>query len=427
MNRFIAACAALLAAGLAFGQEIHLKEGGGLRWWKGNTHTHTLWSDGDAAPEYVVAWFKDKGYDFLSLTEHNTLATSERWLACGEGTKIPDKHLDELRAAFGAQWVEVRGEGDKREMRLKTLPELAARFEEPGEFLLVWGEEITNLQPNVHINGINVRENIAPLSGGAVGFAIERNVKAVGEQASRLGLPMFAHLNHPNWGKVTMSAEDILESESVMFFEVFNGHGGVRNWGSEELHLQPTDRLWDIMLAVRLANGRPVIRAMATDDSHEYFEPKPGDTSPGRGWSMVLAPELTPNAIAQAIIDGKYYATTGVLIDEIHSDGKSLRVAIRAEEGVTYTTRFIGTPKDADLTPEPVLDAEGKAISGVTGNYGEAVGMTLHETADTTAVYAFTGAERYVRVKITSSKDHPNPFREGDKEMAWVQPVIPAP
>jgi hypothetical protein len=24
------------------------------RWWKGNTHTHTLWSDGDGAPELVV-------------------------------------------------------------------------------------------------------------------------------------------------------------------------------------------------------------------------------------------------------------------------------------------------------------------------------------------------------------------------------------
>lgn len=426
MNRIIAACAALLSAGLSSAQEIHLKEGDGLRWWKGNTHTHTLWSDGDAAPEYVVAWFKEKGYDFLSLTEHNTLATSERWLAYGEGTRISEAHIDELRTAFGDQWVDVRGEGDKREMRLKTLTELAERFEEPGEFLLVWGEEITNLQPSVHMNGINVRENIAPLGGGTIGYAIERNVQAVNAQSAELGLPMFAHLNHPNWG-AAMSAEDILESESVMFFEVFNGHGGVRNWGSEEKHLRPTDTIWDIMLAVRLANGRPVIRGMATDDSHEYFDPKPGDTSPGRGWSMVLAPELTPNAIAHAIMEGKYYATTGVLIDEIHADGKSLRVAIRPEEGVTYTTQFIGTSKDADLTPEPVLDAEGKPIAGVTGNYDKAVGMVLHETSDTTAVYTFTGNERYVRVKITSSEDHPNPFREGDKEMAWVQPVVVLP
>lgn len=25
-------------------------------WYKGNTHTHSLWSDGDAAPETAVGW-----------------------------------------------------------------------------------------------------------------------------------------------------------------------------------------------------------------------------------------------------------------------------------------------------------------------------------------------------------------------------------
>ena len=29
----------------------------GLRWLKGNTHTHTIWSDGDAPPEQVVEYY----------------------------------------------------------------------------------------------------------------------------------------------------------------------------------------------------------------------------------------------------------------------------------------------------------------------------------------------------------------------------------
>ena len=32
-------------------------------WYRGNMHTHSLWSDGDAAPEAVVAWYKANGYD----------------------------------------------------------------------------------------------------------------------------------------------------------------------------------------------------------------------------------------------------------------------------------------------------------------------------------------------------------------------------
>ena len=32
------------------------------RWWKGNLHTHTLWSDGDDYPEMVLDWYKSRGY-----------------------------------------------------------------------------------------------------------------------------------------------------------------------------------------------------------------------------------------------------------------------------------------------------------------------------------------------------------------------------
>ena len=44
------------------------------RWYKGNLHTHTLWSDGNHFPEMVVDWYASRGYDFLALTDHNIVA-----------------------------------------------------------------------------------------------------------------------------------------------------------------------------------------------------------------------------------------------------------------------------------------------------------------------------------------------------------------
>ena len=32
------------------------------RWYKGNTHAHTLWDNGDALPEEVASWYRDRGY-----------------------------------------------------------------------------------------------------------------------------------------------------------------------------------------------------------------------------------------------------------------------------------------------------------------------------------------------------------------------------
>src|SRR6516162_10573529 len=53
---------------------------GTLKWFKGNIHTHTLWSDGDDYPEMVALWYKERGYDFLSFSDHNTLLNRERWI-----------------------------------------------------------------------------------------------------------------------------------------------------------------------------------------------------------------------------------------------------------------------------------------------------------------------------------------------------------
>lgn len=49
------------------------------KWWRGNLHTHTLWSDGDDYPEVVAKWYKDNGYHFLALSDHNIFQNSERW------------------------------------------------------------------------------------------------------------------------------------------------------------------------------------------------------------------------------------------------------------------------------------------------------------------------------------------------------------
>ena len=44
-------------------------------WFKGNLHTHTLNSDGDSTPDDVVRWYREHGYNFVMLTDHNYLTS----------------------------------------------------------------------------------------------------------------------------------------------------------------------------------------------------------------------------------------------------------------------------------------------------------------------------------------------------------------
>ena len=77
-------------------------------WLKGNTHTHTTESDGDSPPEVVARWYRDHGYDFLVLSDHNVLLDplTLRHLVDSTFFLIPG---EEVTSSFGSAPVHVNG------------------------------------------------------------------------------------------------------------------------------------------------------------------------------------------------------------------------------------------------------------------------------------------------------------------------------
>src|SRR5262249_43140825 len=160
---------------------------------------------------------------------------------------------------------------------------------------------------------------------------------------------------------------------------------------------------------------------LATDDAHVYHSFGVGKVNPGRGWVMVRAPYLSAEAVVRALEAGDFYASSGVTLTDVRKDGGRLTLAIQPEPGVTYTTRFIATPRDARLTSAPRKDAEGKPLP-VTQAYSAEVGKVVAESKSLEPSYQLTGRELYVRAKVISTKAHPNPYQKGDVEVAWTQP-----
>jgi hypothetical protein len=395
------------------------------RWWKGNLHTHSLWSDGDDYPEMIVEWYKTNGYHFLGLSDHNILLAGQKWIDA-TNNKGGAGALEKYLRRFGPGWVEQRDRKGTNQVRLKALSEFGKLFEEPGRFLLIPSEEITDqhLTAPVHMNATNVRELIKPRGGSNVFDVMQRNVDAVLEQRRRTGQPMFPHLNHPNfgWG---VTAEELMRVQGERFFEVYNGHPLVHNEG-DRTHAG-TDPVWDILLAWRLAvlNLEPVF-ALAVDDAHNYHVRAGTNSNPGRGWVMVRAPRLTPEAIVQAMESGDFYATSGVRLSDVRRDGNRYEIDIEAEPGVEYTTQFIGTRRGFDRTHEPVRTANGEALR-VTHRYSADVGQVLAEVHGVRSGYSLQGDEIYVRARVVSSRLKANPYVKGEFERAWTQPLAPKP
>ncbi len=412
----------LAVCGLAASAVLSAAEEG--RWYKGNLHTHTFWSDGDDFPEMVAGWYKDRGYDFLALSDHNILSDHEKWLKVNKA-KTGAVALDKYLRRFGREWVSVRGEGMDKEVRLRTLAEIKPKLEEPEKFLLIPSEEITD--KNVHVNATNIRELILPdktldtTTSPQIIKALQHAFDAVHAQRVRTGVPMFAHLNHPNF-KWAITAEELMQIDHEQFFEVYNGHPTVNNPG-DELHAG-TERVWDIVLAERLGHlGKPVMYGLATDDSHNYHSTMPKASLSGRGWVMVKARQLDAASIVEAMEKGDFYASTGVELKTLQSGDGRIALEIKAEAGIEYVIEFIGTRKGYDRKTVAVKAADGSEPR-VTRKYSADVGTVLASVKGAKAEYVLKGDELYVRARVTSNKPMRSSPLGGEVEMAWTQPLV---
>lgn len=280
------------------------------RWYKGNTHTHTLNSDGDSTPDEVVRWYREHGYQFLVLTDHNFLTS-----------------VDALNALHGAD----------------------------EQFLVIKGEEVTDRfgKKAIHINGLNVSRLVEPQDGGSL---VERVQNNVNEIRAADGIP---HINHPNYAW-SITAADLQRVENYKLFEIYNGHPAVNNLGGGGL--PGLEEMWDMVLS----SGKEVY-GIAVDDAHHFKRPWDSAASrPGQGWVVVKASSLTPEAILTALESGNFYASTGVLLKDYSVDEN--RIVIDIDPGpewmqTRFLVQFIG--KDGKILQESF---ENQAIYEFSGN-----------------------------------------------------------
>ena len=236
--RFIITCILFFLFTASRGQDNQ------TRWYKGNTHTHSYWSDGNDFPEMIMDWYKSRGYDFIALSDHNILADTIKWKPIPKHP-FRQKRFEEYLEKFGKDWVVYREDSAGQiSVKLKTLAEYKPMFEEEGKFLIMQAEEISDSYSGkpLHIGAVNVRELVRPQGGSSVTDVLQRNLDAVYAQREKTGQPMFPHINHPNfiWA---IKLEDMIPLRGERFFEVYNGHPHVHNYGdSTEMGME---ELWD--------------------------------------------------------------------------------------------------------------------------------------------------------------------------------------
>lgn len=376
------------------------------RWWKGNLHTHSLWTDGGDFPEMIAAWYRDHGYNFLAITEHDMLQQGERWVdinAADPGWPYRNAStraaLPGYLAKFGDSWVQQKSAGAQQLVLLRGLADYRHLFERQDSFLLIMAEEITD-KGGAHLNAFHLSSAIQPRGGATTAERTSNNIAAVLEQRRATGRPIVSIVNHPNY-VWTLKAESIAAIPDARLFEVYNGHQ-LTNSAGDSVH-PDTDAMWDVMLTLRHERGGAPIYGVATDDAHEYRLERDSTAMPGRGWVMVRAERLTPELLLTALSAGDFYASTGVTLQDVRRSNTEISIAILPEANTTYKTQFIGTRRGSNAVGEVLAEVEGVA-----------------------ARYVFRGDERYVRARVTASRAHIDPITglPFGPQRAWVQPVF---
>jgi hypothetical protein len=282
--RLLAFCiiAATVTAPVA-AQRFETPSTAGMRWFKGNTHTHTLNTDGDSPPDTVVHWYKSRGYDFLVISDHDTLtdpATLRR-------------HVD-------------------------------------NTFILVPGEEVTGRFSGlpVHLTALGVSRIIKPVTSTSILATLQANIDAIRAAGAT---PL---INHPNY-RWAVNQSTLAIARDVKLFELYNAHPHTNNEGGGD---SPSmEEVWDFLLT----NGRRMY-GVASDDSHHFKEWSRAHVNPGKAWVMVRATQLDPAELVRSLEAGSFYSTTGITLDDVIVDATALELVIKQERDFKYRTEFIG-------------------------------------------------------------------------------------
>jgi len=317
----------------------------GPHWYRGNTHAHSINSDGDSSPDTVARWYREHGYNFLFITDHDHVTD-----------------VAPVNALLGA------------EERFLLLP---------GEEITQWGEDPG--RSSAHVNALFATALILPMglshcpgaltSCGAhapanmpLAETFQTNIAAIARQHG------IAQINHPNY-HWSVRPQDLYDIPDGSLLEIWNGQRRINNLGGDAGNgdLRPSAAgYWDILLS----RGK-IVWGVGSDDSHSFQPPdlyNPDRAPPGQAWIMVRAGRLSPRDIRHAMESGAFYASTGVAYSDIAVSGDAMSLRIQDQSGERFRTSFIGQD-----------------------------GRVLAEMAGTNPSYRFHGDETYVRAATMDS------------------------
>jgi len=263
--------------------------------YKANLHSHSTVSDGELTPEEMKKLYMDNGYSIIAYTDHNHFVThnelsDESFLALNGVENAADEH---------------------------GKPQF---FDRCCDICFISLSPDRKLHPFQNENNVIGDGEYSPFTPEYCTEDINAMIKTGTENG------FFATYNHPTWS--LEDYERYMSYYGMNAMEIFNFSSSVD--GYDEYNPEIYDNM--------LRSGKRIF-CLATDDNHNRA-PNTCHWDSFGGFTMIKAPSLKYEDVADALKNGHFYSSRGPEIYALWIDTSNWSVHIKCSDAVkTVCTR----------------------------------------------------------------------------------------
>ena len=276
-------------------------------YYKGNMHCHSNLSDGFFTPEELKRLYKEQGYSFLAITDHEFFVNH---------SDLDDENFITITSA---------------EYAIKQFPEQSTlkNFNMKVCHLNFYAKEQSN---DYCVDYNSVYDHYSAKSGAVIRNKPDHDVpriygaegiNALIQKANDHGF--FVCYNHPRWSLENYG--DYKDYDGLWAVEIYNNAcmvGGLYDYDINVL---------DDMLR----DGKRVF-ASCGDDNHNTKEETRTLHSFG-AFVMVNADKLSYSSIIEALLAGKFYSSQGPVIEHLYVEDGKVCIKCSDAKRISYSTK----------------------------------------------------------------------------------------
>ena len=277
------------------------------KYYKGNMHCHSNLSDGHFTPEELKRLYKEQGYSFLAITDHEFVVAH------------PELDDEDFIAITATEYAikQFPEQSTLKNFNMKVCHLNFYAKKQDNDYSVNYNSRYDHFSSKELAATLNKPDYDTPRDYGAKG--INKLIADANDHG------FFVCYNHPRWSLENYG--DYCDYEGLWGVEIYNNGCAVGGLYDYDINV------FDDMLR----DGKRVF-ASCGDDNHNKEE-ETRELHSGGAFVMVNADRLSYESIIDGLLSGNFYSSMAPIIHSLYVEDGKVYVECSDARQITYSTR----------------------------------------------------------------------------------------